>query len=91
MPNEEKAMERRMRLKAMAGVMDFFGVIGCAILIVALIALLANLSSWLVTDLTQSFSELQKSVSDALLVQSRKTETKGAFRWRFHGQPCLRK
>lgn len=66
---EERTSERRMRIKAMAGVMDFFGVIGCAILIIALIALLANLYSWLVTDLTQSFSELQKSMTEALLIQ----------------------
>lgn len=69
MRNEQKAAERRLRLKAMAGVMDFFGVIGCAILIIALVALLAHLYSWLVTDLTQSFSDLQKSVSEALIVQ----------------------
>lgn len=69
MRNEEKAIERRMRMKALAGVMDFLGVVGCTLLIVALIALLANLYSWLVTDLTHSFSELQKSVTEALIVQ----------------------
>lgn len=69
MRDEAKRLERRMRMKAAAGVMDFFGVIGCALLIVALIALLFALYSWLVTDLTQSFSELQKSVTEALLVQ----------------------
>lgn len=69
MRNPEKAMERRVRLKAMAGVMDFFGVIGCAVLIVALVALLANLYSWLVSDLTQSFAELQRSVTEALVMQ----------------------
>ena len=69
MPSEEKLFERRMRMKAMAGVIDFFGVIGCAVLIVALIALLVTLYSWLVTDLTQTFSELQKSVMEALVVK----------------------
>lgn len=69
MRDETKAMERRMRWKAMEGVMDFFGVIGSAILIIALIALLANLFTWLVADLTQSFSELQKSVTEALVVR----------------------
>lgn len=64
----KKESQRRLQMRAMAGVMDFFGVIGCAILIVALIALLANLYGWLVTDLTQSFSDLQKSVTEALLV-----------------------
>ncbi len=69
MRSEERMQERRMRLKAMAGVLDFFGVIGCAVLIVVLIALLANLYTWLVQDLTQSFSELQKSVTEALIVK----------------------
>lgn len=69
MRDEAKQLERRMRMKAMSGVMDFFGVIGCAILIMALVALLITLSSWLVTDLTQSFSELQKSVTEAIIVQ----------------------
>ncbi len=57
-----------MQFKALAGVMDFFGVIGCAVLIIALIALLATLYSWLVGDLTQSFSDLQKSVTEAIIV-----------------------
>lgn len=69
MRSEDRSMERRLRFKAMAGVMDFFGVIGSILLIIALVALLANLYNWLVTDLTQSFSELQKSVTDALIVQ----------------------
>lgn len=69
MRDEAKQLEHRMRMKAMAGVMDFFGVIGCAILIMALVALLITLYSWLVTDLTQSFSELQKSVTEAIIVQ----------------------
>lgn len=67
--NEEKRIEHRLRVKAMAGVMDFFGVIGCTLLIIGLVALIFSLYSWLVTDLTQSFSELQKSVTEALLVQ----------------------
>ena len=69
MRDEEKALEHRMRMKAMAGVMDFFGVIGCAIMIVAFIALLVNLYTWLVGDLTQSFADLQKSVTEALIVK----------------------
>ena len=49
--------------------MDFFGVIACALLIIALVALLANMGAWLVDDLSQSFSALQQSVSDALIVK----------------------
>ena len=67
--NEERALERRMRMKAMAGVVDFFCVIGCVALIIAFIALVVNLYTWLVGDLTQSFAELQKSVTEALIVK----------------------
>lgn len=69
MRDEQTMIERRMRIKALAGVMDFFGVIGCAVLIIALVALLASLYSWLVADLSQSFADLQKSVTEALIVQ----------------------
>ena len=66
---EDRIEERRMRYKALEGVMDFFGVIACALLIIALVALLANMGAWLVGDLSQSFSALQQSVSDALIVK----------------------
>ncbi len=66
---EDRIEERRMRYKALEGVMDFFGVIACALLIIALVALLANMGAWLVDDLSQSFSALQQSVSDALIVK----------------------
>lgn len=69
MNREERIQERRMRFKAMAGMMDFIGVIVGAIAIVALLALLVSLVSWLVGDLTQSFAALQKSVTEALIVQ----------------------
>ena len=66
---EDRIEERRMRYKALEGVMDFFGVIACALLIIALVALLANMGAWLVDDLSQSFSALRQSVSDALIVK----------------------
>ena len=66
---EDRIEERRMRYKALEGVMDFFGVIACALLIIALVALLANMGAWLVDDLSQSFSALQQSASDALIVK----------------------
>lgn len=66
---EDRIEERRMCYKALEGVMDFFGVIACALLIIALVALLANMGAWLVDDLSQSFSALQQSVSDALIVK----------------------
>ena len=58
-----------MRMRAMAGMIDFLCVIGCAILIIVLVAFIANLATWLVNDLTRSFSDLQKSVTEALIVQ----------------------
>ncbi|MCL1795663.1 MAG: hypothetical protein FWG37_02105 [Clostridia bacterium] len=66
---EQRAAERRMRYKAVAGMLDFFGAIAAAILIVALIALLIGLYNWLSTDLTQSFSELQKNMTEALVAR----------------------
>lgn len=69
MRREERLEERRMRMKAMAGMVDFLCVIGCTILIIVLVAFLANLATWLISDLTQSFSDLQKSVTEALIVQ----------------------
>lgn len=65
---EERQEERRMRYQALAGVAEFFGVIGSALLIIALVALLVNLGSWLVDDLSQSFSALQQGVTEALIV-----------------------
>lgn len=69
MRNAERLEERRMRMKAMAGMIDFLCVIGCTILIIVLVAFIANLSTWLIDDLTRSFSDLQKSVTEALIVQ----------------------
>lgn len=66
---DQKIEERRLRYKAMAGVFEFFGVIGSALLIIALIALLVTMGAWLADDLSQSFSALQQSVSDALIVK----------------------
>lgn len=66
---EEKLEERRMRYQALEGVILFFGVIFSAGLIIALIALLANLGGWLVDDLTQSFAALQQGVTEALIVR----------------------
>ena len=47
---DQKIEERRLRYKAMAGVFEFFGVIGSALLIIALIALLVTMGAWLALD-----------------------------------------
>ena len=66
---DQKIEERRLRYKAMAGVFEFFGVIGSALLIIALIVLLVTMGAWLADDLSQSFSALQQGVTDALIVK----------------------
>ena len=66
---DQKIEERRLRYKAMAGVFEFFGVIGSALMIIALIALLVTMGAWLADDLSQSFSALQQGVTDALIVK----------------------
>jgi len=66
---EERLEERRIRMRAMTGMIDFLCVIGCTILIIVLVAFIANLVSWLIDDLNRSFSDLQRSVSEALIVQ----------------------
>ena len=66
---DQKIEERRLRYKAMAGVFEFFGVIGSALLIIALIALLVTMGAWLADDLSQSFSALQQGVTDSLIVK----------------------
>ena len=66
---DQKIEERRLRYKAMAGVFEFFGVIGSALLIIALIELLVTMGAWLADDLSQSFSALQQGVTDALIVK----------------------
>ena len=66
---DQKIEERRLRYKAMAGVFELFGVIGSALLIIALIALLVTMGAWLADDLSQSFSALQQGVTDALIVK----------------------
>ncbi len=66
---DQKLEERRLRYKAMEGAVDFFCVIGSALLIIALIALVVNMGAWLIDDLSQSFSALQQGVTDALIVK----------------------
>jgi len=68
MKKEERAMERRMKIQAFSGVMDFLGVVASALLMILLVALLINLLTWLKDDMIQSFAALQKSVTEAILV-----------------------
>ena len=69
MRREDRQEERRMRYEALASVMEFFGVILSALLIIGLVAFLAHLGSWLVDDLTQSFAALQQGVTEALIIR----------------------
>lgn len=59
--------ERRLRYRAMASFFDFVGVIGCAFLLVALVALIGGLYTWFVGDLAESFQSLAQSMTEALM------------------------
>ncbi len=69
MNSEEKRKERRLRLQAFGGVMDFFGLVVCAIALVLLIALLLHLIGWVQGDIGMSFSELRQRVMGAIVVK----------------------
>ena len=66
--SRKKQRERRIRLRVAASLMDFLGVVASALLMILLVALLINLLTWLKDDMIQSFAALQKSVTEAILV-----------------------
>lgn len=61
---EENPEERRQmhvgRLRVAAGVMDFLSVIGGMVMVLVMVAILISLINWLVTDVGQTFSLLQR-------------------------------
>ncbi len=69
MNSEERRKERRLRLEALGGVMDFFGLVVCAIALVLLIALLLHLLGWVRSDIGMSFSALRQRVMEAIMVK----------------------
>gem|GEM_PF-1027136 len=57
-------------LRAAASVMDFLGVIGSTVLILALMALMTALFSWLQTDLSVTFSGIGQNINEAVVIDS---------------------
>ncbi|MCL2812389.1 MAG: hypothetical protein FWD25_10970 [Clostridia bacterium] len=57
-------------LRAAASVMDFLGVMGCTVLILALMALMTALFSWLQNDLTVTFSGIGQNINEAVMIDS---------------------
>ncbi len=59
----EDPQERRAahigRMRVAAGVMDFLGVVAGMVAVLALVALLISLVSWLMADMSQTFTVLQ--------------------------------
>lgn len=60
---EDDPQERRAahlgRMRVAAGVMDFLGVVAGMVVALVLVALLISLVSWLMTDMSQTFTVLQ--------------------------------
>ena len=69
MNSEERRRERRLRLQALSGVMDFIGLVICAIALVLLVALLLHLAGWVKNDIGASFAVLRQSVMEAIVVK----------------------
>ena len=69
MRKQEEKMERRMKIQALSGMLDFLGVIASAMLMILLVGLLIHLISWLSEDLIGSFAALKESVTKAILVE----------------------
>ena len=51
-----------------AGVMDVFGVAAAAAAIVVLMLMLGSLFTWLMRDLTVTFSDLTDNITDAVII-----------------------
>ena len=56
----------RAGLRTAASVMDFLGVMICTVLILALMALMAALYSWLQNDLNVTFSGIGQNINEAV-------------------------
>lgn len=64
----KREMQRRRRnFMAVAGTMDFFGVVGsCAVIIVCLL-LLNALTSWVRADIPQTLASVEYAISTAIV------------------------
>ena len=60
----------RAGFRTAASVMDFLGVICCTLLILALMALMTALYSWLKGDLAATFSGIGQNINEAVMVDA---------------------
>ena len=58
---------RRKRFMAMAGTMDFLGVVGSCAVIVICVVLLTALTTWLRSDIPVTLSSVEYAISTAIV------------------------
>ena len=66
----EEPQNSRSGFRTAASVMDFLGVMGCTLLILALVALMSALYSWLQGDLAVTFSGIGQNINEAVMVDT---------------------
>lgn len=66
----EEPPAARAGLRTAASVMDFLGVMGCTLLILALVALMSALYGWLRRDLTVTFSGIGQNINEAMVIDT---------------------
>lgn len=59
---EDEELGRQGRLRVAAGVMDFLGVIAGMVVVLVMVALLVTLINWLISDMSNTFTLIQKKI-----------------------------
>ena len=60
----------RAGFRVAAGVLDFFGVICCTLLILVLMAVMTSLYTWLRGDLSVTFSGIGQNINEAVVIDA---------------------
>lgn len=71
MLEDRRKLRRRLRFRVAAGVLDFFGVVLCTVLIIVLLSALLNLFGWLRDDLQETFAGLGQNMTEAVFIDGR--------------------
>ena len=58
---------RRKRFMAMAGTMDFLGVVGSCAVIIICVMLLMSLTSWVRSDIPETLQKVEYAISTAIV------------------------
>jgi hypothetical protein len=66
--------EPRPGFRIAAGAFDFLGVIACTLLIVALMAIMGNLFTWLRQDLNTTLAGLGRNINEAVVVDAHRNQ-----------------